>query len=137
VTLLQPQPVGIPLPKPSPLTQPFWDGCAAGELRYQECAVCARAIFDPARACRFCGATELGWRTSAGHGEVYSWSTVWRPQTPAFVTPYVAAIVALGEGFHMVSNIVGCEIDAVHTGLPVEVVFHSAGALTLPYFRPR
>lgn len=137
MTLLQPQPVGIPLPTPSPLTQAFWEGCAAGELRYQECTACGRAIFDPARACRFCGATQLAWRASAGIGEVYSWSTVWRPQTPAFVTPYVAAIVALDEGFHMVSNIVGCEPEAVHTGLAVEVEFHSAGALTLPYFRPR
>jgi len=136
MTLLHPQPPGIPLPTPSPLTQPFWDGCARRELRYQSCTACGRAIFDPAYACRFCGATELAWKLSAGRGSVYSWSTVWRPQAPEFVTPYVAAIVALDEGYQMVTNIVGCAVDDVRTELPVQVTFHDAGALTLPYFQP-
>jgi uncharacterized OB-fold protein len=62
---------------------------------------------------------------------------VHRPQTPAFATPYVAAIVELDEGFQMVSNIVGCEPAAVHVGLEVTVLFHAVNdRLTLPYFAP-
>ena len=30
-----------PVPEPTPETQPFWDGCAAGELRLQRCTDCA------------------------------------------------------------------------------------------------
>ena len=38
----------------------------------------------------------------------------------------------------MLSNLIGCEHDEVHVGLPVEVVFHAlADGSTLPYFRPR
>jgi uncharacterized OB-fold protein len=45
--------------------------------------------------------------------------------TPAFVTPYVPIIVAMEEGWFILSNLVGCEDDAVAIGLRVEVVFHS------------
>ena len=37
---LRPQPAGIPVPSPSRLSQPYWDGCLAGELRFQRCDVC-------------------------------------------------------------------------------------------------
>ena len=48
MTLLEPQREGIPLPVPTVTSQPFWDGCARGELRYQCCVSCARPIFIPA-----------------------------------------------------------------------------------------
>ena len=63
---------------------------------------------------------------------------MWRPQTPAFTVPYAPIIVELEEGWQMLSNLVGCEHDEVHVGLPVEVVFHAlADGSTLPYFQPR
>lgn len=137
MSLLQPQGPGIPLPTPTLTTQPFWDGCRIGELRYQRCARCASALFDPAVRCRFCGARELEWHTSAGVGEIYSWSAVWRAQTPAFTVPYVAAIVNLDEGYRMVTNIIGCRVDEVAVGLRVQVEFHHvADDVWLPYFRP-
>ena len=55
---------------------------------------------------------------------MYSWTTVWRPQTPAFTVPYAAVIVDMDEGWQMLSNLIGCEHDAVHVGMPVEVEFH-------------
>jgi hypothetical protein len=75
---------------------------------------------------------------SSGHGSVYSWTIVWRPQTPEFSVPYVPIIVELEEGWHMLSNLIGCEHDAVHVGLAVAVAYHPlADGVTLPYFRPR
>ena len=46
------------------VTQPFWDGCDQGELRYQRCADCQAAIFIPAIVCRFAEQTSKGfmWR---------------------------------------------------------------------------
>jgi uncharacterized OB-fold protein len=80
----------------------------------------------------------LEWVDSSGRGEIYSWTRVWRPVTPAFVTPYVPIIVTMEEGWFILSNLVGCEDDAVAIGQPVEVVFHNSGGtddIVLPYFQ--
>ena len=36
-----------PLPQPNADTRPFWDGCAAGELRYQCCDRCGQVQLIP------------------------------------------------------------------------------------------
>ena len=137
MTLLEPQHGAIPHPYPSPISRPFWDGQARGELLYQRCEVCGLSTHTPALVCAHCGSPELTWVPSTGRGTVYSWTVVWRPQTPAFTVPYAPIIVELEEGWQMLSNLVGCEHDAVHVGLPVEVVFHPlADGVTLPYFQP-
>jgi hypothetical protein len=63
---------------------------------------------------------------------------VWRPQTPAFVVPYVPIIVDLDEGWDLLSNLIGCEFDEVEIGMRVEVDFRAtaSGDGLLPYFRP-
>ncbi|MGO8859993.1 MAG: Zn-ribbon domain-containing OB-fold protein [Acidimicrobiales bacterium] len=138
MTLLEPQRGAIPLPYPSPISRPFWEGQARGELLFQRCADCGRSTHTPALVCAHCGSQELGWVPSTGRGTVYSWTIVWRPQTPEFTVPYVPIIVDLEEGWQMLSNLVGCEHDAVHVGQPVEVVFHPhPGGVTMPYFQPR
>lgn len=138
MTLLGPQTGAIPRPHPSPTSQPFWDGLARGELLFQRCDDCAGSTHTPAIVCAHCGSRALAWVPSSGHGSVYSWTIVWRPQTPEFSVPYVPIIVELEEGWHMLSNLIGCEHDAVHVGLAVAVAYHPlADGVTLPYFRPR
>jgi len=137
VTTLQPQTGAIPLPTPSVLSRPFWDGCNRGELLFQRCGVCGRATHTPAYICAHCTSPALTWERSAGTGSVYSWTTVWRPQMPEFEVPYVAIIVELDEGWHFLSNLIGCEVDDVEIGMRVEVEFHPVqGGFQLPYFGP-
>ena len=137
MSVLVPQPLGIPLPEPTPISRPYWEGCARGELLFQRCTTCGRAIFNPSPVCRWCNGRELAWEPSDGVGSVYSWSVVWRPQAPAFVTPYVPAILDLDEGYQMVSAIIGCEPEEVHDAMRVVVEFHPIGDdMLLPYFRP-
>jgi uncharacterized OB-fold protein len=137
MTVLTPQTTGIPRPERSALSAPFWEGCLRHQLRYQRCRRCSSALFDPAPLCRNCGSTDLGWELSSGVGTVYSWSIVWRPQAPAFSTPYAVAIVQLDEGYHMITNIIGCTTADVRTGMRVTVEFHDVGDdVHLPYFRP-
>jgi uncharacterized OB-fold protein len=91
----------------------------------------------PAILCAGCSSQNLVWEQSCGRGNVYSWTTIWRPATPAFTVPYVAVIVEMEEGWQMLANLVDCEHDAVEVGLPVEVTFHPLDdEVTLPYFRP-
>ncbi len=84
-----------------------------------------------------CASRNLTWEKSAGTGAVYSWTAVWRPQTPDFTVPYVAVIVDMDEGWQILSNIIGCEHDAVEIGQRVAVEFHPiTDGVMLPYFRP-
>ena len=48
-----------PVPVPTPETQPFWDGCAAGELRIQRCADCGRPYFYPRPVCPACSSRHV------------------------------------------------------------------------------
>jgi len=134
---LVPQPAAIPAPVPSPLSQPFWDGCARGELLFQRCGACGRANFDPPLLCRWCGSRDLSWEQSAGNGTVYSWTVVWRPQQPSFVVPYAPAIVDIDEGYQMLANVVGCDVEDLAVGMRVAVEFHPVSdGVVIPYFRP-
>jgi acetyl esterase len=88
--------------------------------------------------CTGCLGTGLEWVKSSGRGTIYSYSVVHRPQRSEFEAPYVVAIIELEEGWHMLSNIVGCDVDGVRIGMPVEVVFQKMSEeITLPYFKPR
>ena len=74
---------------------------------------------------------------SAGLGAVYSWTIVWRPQTPAFEVPYAPAIVRLEEGYDVLTALVGIDHADITDGLRVAVEFHAISAeITLPFFRP-
>ncbi len=127
-----------PLPTPTAISRPFWDGCRMGELLVQKCCDCGRLIFIPQPACYRCLSQNLEWVKGSGRGTVYSYTVVWRPQTPAFEVPYVIAIVDLEDGYQMLTNIVGIDPPQVRVGMPVEVDFWAASEeIVLPYFRPR
>ena len=135
--LLDQQHAGIPLPQPTEVSQPFWDGCQRGELLFQRCERCGTANFLPTPACRSCLSAELQWVRSDGNGTVYSWTVVHRPQTPAFTVPYAVAIIDIDEGYQMMSNLIGLDPDDVAVGLRVEVAFREiTPEITLPYFTP-
>jgi uncharacterized OB-fold protein len=137
MTILKPQTGDIPLPVPSLISKPYWEGCARSELLFQRCSDCNRATHTPAIMCAHCTSRNLTWERSSGTGALYSWTTVWRAQTPAFETPYTVLIVDLDEGWQMLSSLIGCEHDAATIGMRVRVEFHPLrkGAV-LPYFRP-
>jgi uncharacterized OB-fold protein len=135
--VLQPQPIGIPVPNPSLASKPYWDAAARGELVYQHCDDCGTIALRPASVCGNCTSRALSWQRSDGAGALYSWTVVWRPQHPSFTVPYAPAIVELDEGFRMMSAVIGCDPDELVPGLRLAVEFHPAGDdIQLPYFRP-
>ena len=89
--------------QPSPETVGFWQGVAAGELRLKLCRDCGK-LWHPKRiVCTACGSSDLDWQKALGTGEIYSFSEVHRPPTPAFAdsVPYALGIVRLDEGVHL------------------------------------
>ena len=127
----------LPLPQPTELSQPYWDACRRGELIVQRCDDCGEHVFIPQVACTRCFGANLTWVPSSGRGTIYSFTIVHRPQQPAFEVPYAIAIVEMEEGWYTLTNIVGCELEAVQIDMPVEVEFRAiSDAITLPMFRP-
>jgi uncharacterized OB-fold protein len=137
MSLLQQQTGHIPLPEPTSISEPFWDGCREHKLLFQRCKECGHPNFDPVAACRRCLSTNLDWEESRGEGSVYSWTVVWRPQTPAFTVPYAVIIIDMDEGYQMLSSLIDCDSGVLAKGLRVEVDFREmSDTITLPYFRP-
>ena len=128
-----------PAPKPTPDTQPFWDGTAAGELRIQRCQTCARHYFYPRPSCPHCGGDDVEWVRATGRATLYSYVINHRP-APGFEGegPYAIAVVELEEGVRMMTNIVG--VDNTPENLPLDmelqVVFEQRGDVTVPLFEP-
>lgn len=128
----EPLPQLKPKPTPSALSAPHWEAAAAGKLLVQQCSQCAHHEFPPQALCSQCFGDQLEWVVSSGIGEIYSHSTVHRPQTSAFESPYVVVIVQLSEGWHMLGNLIGA--TEAYIGLPVTVCFEARDGITLPQF---
>ena len=127
----------IPLPRPTALSKPHWEGCQKGVLRVQRCKDCGEHVFIPEPLCTNCASQNLEWVDTTGRGTVYSYTVVHRPQRPEFQVPYTVAIIEMEEGWYMLTNLVGIEPEAVKIGMPVEVAFEKMSEqITLPYFRP-
>lgn len=134
---LLPQPEGIPLPSPTAVSAPYWEAARAGHLVYQRCRACGSIPGRPVSICGSCGRREEAWETSSGRGTLYSWTVVWRPQHPSFRTPYAPAVMAVEEGWWLMTSVIGCAPEELAEGLALEVVFHHAGGeIWLPYARP-
>lgn len=129
-------PETIPLPQPTALSQPFWDACRDGRLVVQHCADCGEYQFIPQPCCTNCQSKSLEWAASSGRGTVYSYSVVHRAPRPQFETPYAVIIVAMEEGWHMLSNLLDCPPENIAIDMPVVVSFRRMSEeITLPLFR--
>jgi len=124
-----------PLPHPNIDSQPYWEGAARDELRYQRCTACQHAQFPPRAQCLRCGG-ELEWQLSAGAGVVHSYTRVERAPSAAFKAqlPYGIVLVDMAEGFRLMLNLRDSPLDAVRIGEPIRVIFEATAeaGLKLP-----
>ena len=122
----------IPAPPSNPETKEFWAAAARGTLLIRRCASCGQVHFYPRTICPFCGSDATEWRTAAGTGTIYSYSVMRRADVP-----YAIAYVTLDEGPTMMTNVVGCDLDAIRIGQRVKVVFTPTdGGPPVPTFTP-
>jgi len=128
-----------PLPKINTDNRPFWDGCQKHELRFQRCNYCGHARWPPSDLCPQCHSTEINWLISKGLGRVYTFAVYHTAFHPGFKAelPYTVAVVALDEGPHLLTNIVGCRPNEVRCDMPVKVIWEDVDErITLPRFSP-
>lgn len=121
-------------------SQPFWDGCARGELLLQRCSQCGAYRHPPSSVCPECLSDACTWETASGLGSVYTYSIVrqalgkdWEGRVP-----YVVAVIELDEGPKILSDVVNVAPEEVTIDMPVVVVFDRIDeANVLPLFEPR
>ena len=134
-------PDGLPSPAVSRETMPWWQAAAEHRLVVQRCGDCGRFRHPPGPVCPSCRSFRAVWHQVPGRGAVYSYTVVHQAFMPALAqsVPYVVVIVELegADGARLLSNLVGVEVDRVHVGMPVEVVWEDLGpGLAVPRFRP-
>jgi acetyl-CoA acetyltransferase/uncharacterized OB-fold protein len=127
-----------PLPQPSLASAPFWRAGADGVLHVSRCGDCGRLFHPPLPMCPTCRGRDVGLAPVSGRATVVGFSVNHQTWLPDFPPPYVVAVVALVEDdrARLTSNIVGCEPDEVHVGMPVRVRFEQHGDLHIPLFEP-
>lgn len=133
------EPYAGALPRPTPETQPFWDGCRDGKLLLPWCRDCGKPHFYPRALCPFCLSESLDWRAASGRGRLHTYVVNNKP-AKGFTPPYVIAVIELDEGPRMLSNLITdgpADQAPLHIDMPVEVMFDAVtDAITLPKFRP-
>jgi uncharacterized OB-fold protein len=129
-----------PLPTPDEASTPFFAGAAAGRLMLMRCTACGAFRYPSRDRCDTCWSTESEWTPASGQATLHSWVIFHQVYHPAFAAdvPYNVAVVELAEGPRITTNIVGVANDALHAGMPLEVVFETvADGVALPKFAPR
>jgi uncharacterized protein len=133
-----PSPLPTPAPDVNPETEVFWSATADGRLLLPVCDGCGTVIWYPRTLCPACAGRAVTWTEASGAGTVFSFTVVHRAFGPyRDAAPYVLAYVELAEGPRVLTNIVGCEPDAVFIGQAVRVVFCDTGSGSALYrFEP-
>lgn len=114
-----------PLPVPTALAQPFWDGLRDNQLQLQCCSDCQRYNHPPKIICPACHSRKLEWREVAPRGKVYSYTVVYRAPVPAFKEdlPYSVALVDIEEtGVRLLARL-NTPVEEIEVGMAVEVTF--------------
>jgi len=131
-----------PLPDvDDPDFEPYFRGCAGGELRIPHCAVCGWWQWPPRSICPRCQSNAWTWDKAPQTATLYSWTTIWRPGLPGFVSevPFAVVVVELDAipNVRMLSSSVDCRPEDLSIGLRMETVFRQcADNVSLPYWRP-
>jgi uncharacterized OB-fold protein len=112
------------LPRPDPVSTPYFEAAARDELVFQRCAA-GHAFLYPRALCPVCHERRLSWERAAGGGEVITFAVVHRPpwdELPRSL-PYVIVLVRLDEGPQLLSTLERIDHQRVRIGLRVSAAF--------------
>ena len=111
-----------------------------GEIIYQVCGDCQHVAFYPRLVCPDCGSTNVSYTPSAGKGAVYTRTVIHSRNRD----PYNVVLIAMDEGFRIMSTVEDASNDVVQIGMrvelktvyPVEEANAKAGQLPKHVFKP-
>jgi uncharacterized OB-fold protein len=122
-------------PTPDADDRYFWDGVAERKLLLQTCSSCGVLRQPPSPMCPACNSLDWTTREASGRAKVYSWIASQHP-TADDTTTRIVVLLDLEEGVRFVSNLVDVELEAIHFGMDVSLVFVDYDGQILPQFRP-
>lgn len=118
-------------PAESPDNKPYFDACREGRLLLGQCGDTGKLFHYPRKVSPFTLSSNVSFVEAAGTGTIYSYSVARGKE------PFCVAYVQLDEGPVMLTNIVGCDLDALSCGMKVRVTFReSDGGAPVPMFVP-
>ena len=119
-----------PMPIPTEISAPFWEGLKAERLLIQQCDDCNHWVFYPRRHCPACFAHALTWREVNGAATLYSYTVTRIATLPDFADemPQILAVIELEQGVRINSNLVGLDETEVKIGMPLQPVFAEVDA---------
>ncbi|WP_449432562.1 bifunctional OB-fold nucleic acid binding domain-containing protein/MaoC family dehydratase [Pseudomonas putida] len=119
-----------PMPVPTEISAPFWEGLKAQRLLIQQCNACAHWVFYPRRHCPQCLAHDLAWREVSGGASLYSFTVARIATLPDFADemPQKLAVIELDEGVRINTTLVGLEEEQIRIGMRLQPVFAEVDA---------
>jgi acetyl-CoA acetyltransferase/uncharacterized OB-fold protein len=125
-----------PLPELTPATRWFWTSGEDGLLRIQRCTECSSLVHPPVPICPVCRSRKREPSVVSGQGTIIGYTVNQHQWHPAFVPPYVLAVIALEEdpSVRLTTMIVGSEPEEVSIGRQVTVRFEQHEDVWLPLF---
>lgn len=101
----------------------FFAAAAREELAVCACANCGAVLHLPRAYCAACRSWDTVWRTVAGRGRLYSWTTVEHQVHRSFPVPYTIVLVELDDApeARLVGYLPGR--PALEAGMPMQLWF--------------
>ena len=133
-----------PVPEPTPVSRPFWDGLAQHRILVQYSPSLQRYVFYPRTLAPGTLADDLEWREIDGAGTLYTFTIARRPTGPpwADALPQLPAVVQWDAGprisTELVLESVNVEPSDIRIGMRVSPVFYDLpeAGITLLKYRP-
>jgi uncharacterized OB-fold protein len=127
-----------PLPVIEKWNAPYWQAAKRHKFVAQRCRKCGYVHLPPGPVCTNCLSDDQEWTQLSGKGTINSYGVYHQQWHSGFTDdiPYNVALIELAEGPLIISQVIGCENDALACGLAVEVTFDDVTPeITLPKFR--
>lgn len=112
-----------PIPVPSSLDGPYWEGAKAGKLMLQRCAATGRHQWYPRAHSLHRPGAGIDWVEASGRGVLETYTVVHRSFYPQLKAPYVIAVVRLEEGVLFSGHLIGVAEGDIRICMPLEVTF--------------
>jgi uncharacterized protein len=129
-----------PVPEPTPVSRPFWDGLAQHRILVQYSPSQQRYVFYPRTLAPGNLADDLEWREIDGSGTLYTFTVARRPTGPPWTDalPQLLAVVQWDAGPKISTELVGVEPSDIRIGMRVSPVFYDlpGAGITLLRYRP-
>jgi uncharacterized protein len=128
-----------PLPVPTPVTAPYWEGLKDNRIRVQHCLDCAEWVFYPRSHCSHCLSDRLEWRDVSGDATLYTFTIARQPTSPHFAedVPQLLAVVELEGGIRMTTTLANVDEADIQVGMRLRPWFDRVSdEVTMLRFEP-